>query len=166
MRATASPIASIGLFLAVAFPATAQDLAGTLRIRGNVMVSSGGEFTSARDGQPVLAGQRVLVGDGASATVEYDRDCKQSFETAGVHVVAPGHCDDSDDDRRDEEDRSRQREQSTQRGTGQGSGMQGSAAASAASPWAGLAAVLGGVAATGALMENEDVSPPDHPISR
>lgn len=162
MRATASPIASIGLFLVVAFPTTAQDLAGTLRIRGNVMVSSGGEFTSARDGQPVLAGQRVLVGDGASATVEYDRDCKQSFETAGVHVVAPGHCDDSDDDRRDEEDRSRQREQSTDQGVGQGSAT----VSSAATPWTALATALGAVAATSALMEQQEDSPPDHPISR
>src|SRR5690606_23756280 len=166
MRAKASPIVSIGLFLAVAFPATAQDIAGTLRIHGNVMVSAGGEFTSARDGQPILAGQRLLVGDGASATVEYGRDCKQEFDAAGVYVVPPGRCDDSDDDRSSDEDRPRQREQATEQGAGQGSGMGGAAAAPASTPWMSLAAVLGGAAATGALMEKEDASLPDHPISR
>lgn len=160
MRAIAPPIVGL-LFLATAFPVVAQDVTATLRIHGQVMVSAGGDFVSARDGQPVLAGQRILVGDGASATVEYARDCTRSFDTAGVHVIPPGRCDeDRDDDR--EEDRSRQREQSTEQGAGQGSAT----VSSAATPWTALATVLGAVAATGALMEQQEDSPPDHPISR
>lgn len=160
MRAIALP--SIALFvLATALPALAQDVTATLRIHGQVMVSAGGDFVSARDGQPVLAGQRILVGDGASATVEYARDCTRSFDTAGVHVIPPGRCDeDRDDDR--EEDRSRQREQSTEQGAGQGSAT----VSSAATPWTALATALGALAATGALMEQQEDSPPDHPISR
>ena len=160
MRAIAPPIVGF-LFLATAFPALAQDVTATLRIHGQVMVSAGGDFVGARDGQPVLAGQRILVGDGASATVEYARDCTRSFDTAGVHVIPPGRCDeDRDDDR--EEDRSRQREQSTEQGAGQGSAT----VSSAATPWTALATALGAVAATGALMEQQEDSPPDHPISR
>lgn len=160
MRAIAPPIVGL-LFLATAFPVVAQDVTATLRIHGQVMVSAGGDFVSARDGQPVLAGQRILVGDGASATVEYARDCTRSFDTAGVHVIPPGRCDeDRDDDR--EEDRSRQREQSTEQGAGQGSAT----VSSAATPWTALATALGALAATGALMEQQEDSPPDHPISR
>jgi hypothetical protein len=164
MRAIAPPIVGF-LFLATAFPALAQDVTATLRIHGQVMVSAGGDFVGARDGQPVLAGQRILVGDGASATVEYVRDCTRSFDTAGVHVIPPGRCDeDRDDDRQEdrEEDRSRQRERSTEQGAGQGSAT----VSSAATPWAALATALGAVAATGALMEQQEDSPPDHPISR
>ena len=160
MRASVLPGIAL-LVLATAFPALAQDVTATLRIHGQVMVSAGGDFVSARDGQPVLAGQRILVGDGASATVEYARDCTRSFDTAGVHVIPPGRCDeDRDDDR--EEDRSRQREQSTEQGAGQGSAT----FSSAATPWTALATALGAVAATGALMEEQGDSPPDHPISR
>lgn len=160
MRASVLPGIAL-LVLATAFPALAQDVTATLRIHGQVMVSAGGDFVSARDGQPVLAGQRILVGDGASATVEYARDCTRSFDTAGVHVIPPGRCDeDRDDDR--EEDRSRQREQSTEQGTGQGSAT----VSSAVTPWTALATALGAVAATGALMEQAEDSPPDHPISR
>lgn len=161
MRAIALP--SIALFvLATALPALAQDVTATLRIHGQVMVSAGGDFVSARDGQPVLAGQRILVGDGASATVEYARDCTRSFDTAGVHVIPPGRCDEDRDDDSREEDRSRQREQSTEQGAGQGSAT----VSTAATPWTALATALGAVAATGALMERQEDSPPDHPISR
>lgn len=173
MRAKALPIAVIAI-LATALPALAQDVTATLRTRGNVMVSTGGEFVTARDGQPVLAGQRILVGDGASATVEYGRDCKQSFDTAGVHVIPPGRCDDNDNDNddRDEDNRSREREQSGEQGAEQsaaeqGAGGQGTAAASGMSgTWTSLAAALGGVAAAAAAIEEQDASPPDHPISR
>ncbi|MDG6348283.1 hypothetical protein QAA18_05940 [Luteimonas sp. 8-5] len=160
MRAIAPPIVGL-LFLATAFPVVAQDVTATLRIHGQVMVSAGGDFVSARDGQPVLAGQRILVGDGASVTVEYGRDCTRSFDTAGVHVIPPGRCDEDRDDNR-EDDRSRQREQSAEQGAGQGSAT----VSSAATPWTALATALGAVAATGALMEQQEDSPPDHPISR
>lgn len=161
MRAIAPPTIVL-LLLATAHPALAQDVTATLRVNGQVMVSAGGDFVTARDGQPVLAGQRLLIGDGASATVEYGRDCKRSFDTAGVHVIPPGRCDEDRDDDSREEDRSRQREPSTEQGMGQG----GATVSSAATPWTALATALGAVAATGALMEQQEDSPPDHPISR
>jgi hypothetical protein len=58
-----------------AFPAVAQNLTGTLRAQGTVMVSTGGDFVRAVDGQPVAAGMRLMVGDDGSATVEYGPDC-------------------------------------------------------------------------------------------
>ena len=153
MRAIALPIAAT-LLLAMALPALAQDVAATLRIRGGVMVSAGDGFIEARDGQPVVAGQRILIRENASATVEYDRGCKRSFDTAGVHVIPPARCDDDDD--RDDEDRSQEQEQQ--------SAEQG--AASATNPLATLGVALGSVAAGAGLMEQREASPPDHPVSR
>lgn len=161
MRAIALPSVAV-LLLATANPALAQDVTATLRVNGQVMVSDGGNFVSARDGQPVIAGQRILVGDGASATVEYGRDCERRFDSAGVHIIPPGRCDEDQDDDRREEDRSREGERPTEQRAGQGSAT----VSSATTPWAALATALGAVAATGALMEQGEDSPPDHPISR
>ena len=156
MRAITVQLATT-LLLAMAAPAMAQDATGTLRINGNIMISSGGDFVSARDGQPVVAGQRILVGDDSSATVEFASDCKRSFSSAGIHVIPPARCDNDRDD-----DRSQEREQSAEQG-----GAEGNAAASGApAPWTTLATVLGGVAATAVLIEQQDDSPPDLPISR
>lgn len=159
MRAISSLLLATAL-LAMA-PAMAQDATATLRARGSVMVSSGGEFITARDGQPVIAGQRILVGENASATVEYDRDCKRSFDTAGVHLIPPGRCDDDDD--RDDDDRSQEREQQS---VEQGGSAEASATASGTSQLTTLAVALGGVVAGAGLMEQREESLPDHPISR
>ena len=156
MRAITVPLVTT-LLLAMAAPAMAQDATGTLRINGNIMISSGGDFVSARDGQPVVAGQRILVGDDASATVEFSSDCKRSFSSAGVHVIPPARCDNDRDD-----DQSQEREQSAEQGSGQGS----TAVSGASAPWNTLAVALGGVAATAVLIEQQDDSPPDLPVSR
>ena len=156
MRAIIVPLATT-LLLVMAAPAMAQDATGTLRINGNIMISSGGDFVSARDGQPVVAGQRILVGDDASATVEFSSDCKRSFSSAGVHVIPPARCDNDRDD-----DQSQEREQSAEQGSGQGDAR----VSEASSQWTTLATILGGVAATAVLIEQQDDSPPDLPVSR
>ncbi len=164
MRAIALVSCVMPALLALAPTAMAQDATATLRIRGSVMVSSGGEFITARDGQVVIAGQRILVGDNASATVEYDRDCKRSFDTAGVHLIPPARCEDDNDNDRDDEDRSQEREQQSAE---QGGSAEGSVAtASGTSQLATLAVALGGVVAGAGLMEQREESPPDHPVSR
>ena len=89
MRAIALPSVAV-LLLATAYPALAQDVTATLRVSGQVMVSDGGDFVSARDGQPVIAGQRILVGDRASATVEYARDCERSCRGCSRAAISPG----------------------------------------------------------------------------
>ncbi len=90
----------------IAAPAIAQDLTGTLRIQGEVMVSTGGEFRAAVDGQPVLPGQRIMVGSSASATVEFSRDCKRTYTSAGVYTVSPALCREDEDRQREEQGRS------------------------------------------------------------
>ena len=127
---------------ALAFPAMAQDIAvtATLRVQGPVMVSSGGEFATASDGQPIVAGQRIMVGDNASATVNYGQDCKRSYESAGVYTIEPARCD----------KRNRKDDQSSQ----------GHPAVTTA------AVALGAAVAMAAVIQDREESPPDHPISR
>ena len=59
---------------------------------GAVLVSTGGEFTQAADGQAVAPGHRVLVSEDASATLTYDNGCRKTLSTAGVYIVTPD-CD-------------------------------------------------------------------------
>ncbi len=87
----------------IAAPASAQDLTATLRIQGEVMVSTGGDFRDATDGQPILPGQRIMVGDGATATVQFSQDCKRTFNQAGVYTVTPALCDEDGRKRRADE---------------------------------------------------------------
>lgn len=77
----------------IAAPADAQDLTATLRINGTVMVSTGGDFHDATDGQSILPGQRIMVGEGASATVQFTQDCKRTYNQAGVFTITPALCD-------------------------------------------------------------------------
>jgi hypothetical protein len=128
--------------VALAFPAMAQDVSvtATLRILGDVMVSSDGEFTTASDGQPIVAGQRIMVGDNASATVNYGQDCKRSYESAGVYTIEPARCD----------KRNRKDDQSSQ-----------------GHPTVTTAAItLGAAVVAAAAIQSGEESPPDRPISR
>ena len=54
---------------------------------GTVLVSSGDEFTQAASGQAVEPGQRVLISEGASATLTYDNGCLKLLSTPGVYTV-------------------------------------------------------------------------------
>jgi hypothetical protein len=142
-----------------AFPATAQDLTGTLRTQGTVMVSTGGDFVRAVDGQPVAAGMRLMVGDDGSATVEYSPDCKRSYNDAGTYTLVPARCNDND---RKQDDRSRQ-EDAWQEGA-QG---HGTIAAGNASLLAQLGIIVGAAVAGGVAIDQVgDQVPPDHPVSR
>lgn len=144
-----------------AFPAVAQDLTGTLRARGTVMVSTGGDFVRAVDGQPIAAGMRLMVGDDGSATVEYGPDCKRSYNDAGTYTIVPARCDDND---RKQDDRSRQ-EDARQDGA-QGQPGQGDAAANG-SLWTQLGIIAGAtVAGAIAIEQMGDTTQPDHPVSR
>lgn len=55
---------------------------------GNVLVSSGGEFTQAVSGQVIAPGHRVLVPEGGSATLQYGNGCARSMASAGVYTVS------------------------------------------------------------------------------
>jgi hypothetical protein len=80
------------LVLLAAFPAACQNLTAILRVNGNVMVDGVDGFVSAKDRQPVIVGQRIMVGDNARATVVYSRDCERTFSDAGIHTVGPANC--------------------------------------------------------------------------
>lgn len=103
MSLSAPLLLTLAAITLIAAPAGAQDLAATLRIQGTVMVSTGGDFHDATDGQPILPGQRIMVGDGATATVQFSRDCKRSYTQAGVYTVTPALCDEDERERHTEE---------------------------------------------------------------
>lgn len=102
-----APVHPLSLTLAaitlIAAPAGAQELTATLRIHGDVMVSMGGDFQDATDGQPIVPGNRIMVGDGASATVRFSQDCKRTYNQAGVYTITPVLCDEDERKRRTEE---------------------------------------------------------------
>jgi hypothetical protein len=142
-----------------AFPTTAQDLTGTLRAQGTVMVSTGGDFVRAVDGQSVAAGMRLMVGDDGSATVEYGPDCKRSYADAGTYTIVPARCEDND---RKQDDESRQEDARQDGAQGQGANAAGNGS---------LLAQLGiivGAAVAGAVAIDQigDQVLPDHPVSR
>lgn len=142
-----------------AFPVAAQDLTGTLRAQGTVMVSTGGDFVRATDGQPVAAGMRLMVGDDGSATVEYGPDCERSYTDAGTYTIVPARCEDND---RKRDDRSRQEDARQD-----GSQGQGATAAGNGSLLAQLGIIVG-AAVVGAVAIDQigDQVLPDHPLSR
>lgn len=59
---------------------------------GSVLVSTGGEFAQASGGQDVAPGDRILVSEGASASLTYANGCQKSLSTAGVYTVS-ADCD-------------------------------------------------------------------------
>lgn len=139
------------LALAACMPAGAQNLAATLRVDGDVRISMGADFVPATDKQPVLVGQRILVGENATAKVVYTRDCSRSYGDPGVYTVGPADCR-KDKDRKDE-----QQQQAGTEGNGSGSG---------GSPLLGtLSTVLGTVLAGQQLLEHQDDSKPDRALS-
>ena len=54
---------------------------------GSVLVSSGGEFIQAAPGQILAPGHRVLVSEGAAATLTYANGCQKALASAGVYIV-------------------------------------------------------------------------------
>lgn len=56
---------------------------------GNVLVSTGAEFTQATPGQALMPGERVLVAEGGAATLGYADGCRKALSTPGVYTVTP-----------------------------------------------------------------------------
>lgn len=128
----------------IAAPVAAQDLTATLRIHGEVMVSTGGDFRDATDGQPILPGQRIMVGDGASATVQFSKDCRRTYNQAGVFTITPALCN--------QDERERQADKGGEQGAQAGGG----------SPPATAGIILGTVIAFPLMVNELD----DDPASR
>lgn len=158
------------LSLAAMFPVSAQSLTGTLRTGGTVMISTGGEFIRAIDGQPVSAGMRLLVGEDGSASVEYGPDCKRSYDAAGTYTIAPGHCD--NDRKQDDKSRKEDAQQSQAQGETQGGSQAGQGASAAtggsSGPLLTQLGIIGGTVAAGAaaLEQQGNEVAPDQPVSR
>jgi hypothetical protein len=139
------------LALAVCLPAGAQDLAATLRVNGDVRISMGADFVPATDKQPIVVGQRILVGENATAKVVYGRDCSRSYGDPGVYTVGPADC------RKDKKRKDQQQQQA---------GTEGTAGASGGTPLVGtLSTVLGTVLAGQQSLEHRKDSEPDRALS-
>ena len=83
--------ASLAVAVTLALAASAASAADgdiTLRVdRGSIMTSTGGEFASAQSGKVLIEGERMMVTEGASATVFYDRDCRREYTAPGVYEI-------------------------------------------------------------------------------
>lgn len=74
----------------ICLPAIAQETPPTLRVdRGSVMTSDGGEFAAAQSGKVLVEGERVMVTEGAAASVVYDTGCVREYTAPGVYAVQP-----------------------------------------------------------------------------
>ena len=54
---------------------------------GSVLVSTGGEFSPATQGQALAPGQRVLVSEDSAATLTYGNGCQKALGTPGVYTI-------------------------------------------------------------------------------
>jgi len=82
------------LAAAVAVPAFAQSQDDSIVIQinaGSAMTSTGGDFTTAFSGQPVEAGWKVMIPQGAAATLVYKNGCKMELRQPGVYTI-PRDC--------------------------------------------------------------------------
>jgi hypothetical protein len=69
-------------------PAFAQNVIGTLHVNGGtVMTSSGEEFTTAGDNQPLQSGDRIMVSEGGSASITYSNGVVVNYTEPGVYTV-------------------------------------------------------------------------------
>lgn len=80
-------LAAITLIAPAFAPAYAQDAIGTLQVEGRVMTSTGGEFAPATSGEPVVAGERIMVGEGGQATVQLSNGTVLRYGEPGVYTV-------------------------------------------------------------------------------
>lgn len=85
MSKLATAILASALSLAMG-PAFAQETP-TLSVEGDVMVSSGGEFVTATDGQEVAAGDSIMVQEDSAVTITYDNGCSESHTEPGTYEV-------------------------------------------------------------------------------
>lgn len=88
MTKLASLIIAASVALTASATASAADPAAILSVdSGSIMTSEGGEFTSARTGAALVEGERLMVTEGASATVRYPNGCVREYTVPGVYVV-------------------------------------------------------------------------------
>jgi hypothetical protein len=140
-----SMLAIAALAALFAAPAFAEEAAApTLSVeQGTVMTSTGGEFVTAPSGKLLAVGERVMVGEGASASVVYANGCAYDYTAPGVYAVQ-ATC------------------------TGGGAGQAGTAAGVVATDVAAVG-IIAGVAAIGAValdQTRDDSDFPPSPISR
>ena len=82
----------LGLSLLIApLAVQAQDqAAGNIGLQvnhGSVLVSTGGEFVQAAPGQVIEPGHRVMLAEGASASLGYANGCQKALSEPGVYTV-------------------------------------------------------------------------------
>ena len=81
-------LAAASFALPASAASAAEEAAATLRVdRGNVMTSQGGDFATARTGQALVSGERLMVTEDSAATVSYGNDCTRTYTAPGVYVV-------------------------------------------------------------------------------
>jgi hypothetical protein len=81
-------VLTVAAITAIAAPAYAQEAIGTLTVQqGTVMTSTGGEFASAASGEGIQAGERIMVGEGGSASVTFTNGAVVNYTAPGVYVV-------------------------------------------------------------------------------
>jgi hypothetical protein len=138
------------LALAACFPAAAQVMTGTLKVQGDVRIAStGSDFVAAADDQPVVAGQRILVGENASAKVRYGQDCVLTYSDPGVYTIGAADC------RRDKHRKGEDEQDQAQDGLeGGGGSLAGT-----------LGTILGTVLAGQQVLEHQDERKPDRALS-
>lgn len=154
MNRIGTAVIAAALSLAMSPVAFAQDDdAARLTVSGHVMVSSGGEYVSADDGQAVAPGQSLMVAEESAATVTYEDNCKLSYTEPGTYVIPQ------------DEECERIAALAAQGATGTGAGVGTGVGASAATT---AAIVAGVVAATAAgiqsgLDDKDNAGPPLSP---
>ena len=88
MTKLATLILAASVALTASATALAADAAATLQVdAGSIMSSEGGEFTTARTGEVLVEGERLMVTEGATATVKYDNGCVRVYKVPGVYVI-------------------------------------------------------------------------------
>lgn len=88
MKVPARLALAVAAITTIAAPAFAQDVIGTLTVnQGTVMTSTGGEFASASSGEAIQAGERVMVGEGGSASVTFTNGAVVDYTAPGVYTV-------------------------------------------------------------------------------
>ena len=80
---------SAGLLLAASAMAAEGD--AQLRVdQGKIMVSQGGDFTPVSGSSAVRSGDRIMVTEGAAATVLYSEGCQREYTVPGVYPFEQG----------------------------------------------------------------------------
>lgn len=68
-------------------PALAQETIGTMQVNGSVSTSTGGDFVPAASGEAIQAGERIMVGEGSSASIRFSNGAVVDYTTPGVYTV-------------------------------------------------------------------------------